>query len=144
LKGFLRRGFSFGHGFIGRQRIVRGRAEQRIGIGKAGVSGRVVRVLSDGLLVILNAFVKVLDGALGPVEASVQIGGVSFRIDLSRTIQPQLISGTEIQLQLFRDGPRQIVFQSNNVARVALVTLAPQVLVARAIQQLHGHAHAVP
>ena len=65
-------------------------------------------------------------------------------VDGPRSGETLLLLGSQRQLDLVGDRPRNIALQGQNVGEVALEAFGPKVVLGARFDELHGRAHRVP
>jgi hypothetical protein len=97
------RGTSLFHYFCSRQNVKFCGTHHAIGIGKAGLSRGVTRLLFGGFLEIAECFLRSLWVSLVPEVAASQIKIVCLPPDSWRACQPQFLRWTQMDLNLSSD-----------------------------------------
>src|SRR5713101_2958661 len=118
------------HGRIGLSRRHKAPlAEHKVGIRNPDVSQSVIRIFADRLLEILESLVDVCEVTLVPIEAPAQVELMDLRVNFAGARQALLLIGSELYPNLAGDGPSDLPLKSQNIAKVALVALRPQMAV---------------
>src|ERR1700688_4179474 len=119
--------------------MAKGVAAIKIGVGKTRVRGSEFRILGDGLLEISLSLDQILLSALVPEVASMKIGFVSFGADRSSFSKSSFFGRSDLKLDRVGDGLGYVVLYRQNVARVAIVGVSPQVAVRWSVNELRGN-----
>ena len=81
--------------------------------------------------------------ALIPVVTAFEICHVGFSLDGGGTSQPRFVFRAKLDLNLLSDVASYFILQDKDVGEVALVRLAPQVVIGTCIHQFRRDANAL-
>src|SRR5205807_7656691 len=109
--------------------------KQRVTVCKSDVSERVIRVLVRCLLELLHRFPEVLHSPLVPVITPSQIELISFWVTGIAFLQLLLFFTAKLCAQPLRYLPRDLLLHGECVANLAVVLLAPKLLVVAHVNQ---------
>src|SRR5437773_518252 len=116
---------------------------EHISVGKSGICGRVVGILLDSLLEILNRLLRSLLGKLLPGIAAFQIELISLRIVGMRARQPLFRLAAQRQSKLFRHVKWYLPLQSKKLGHLPVVMFAPDMTVIPGIDQFETDSQGI-
>ena len=114
-----------------------------VGVRQARVGLGVRRIVIDRSLQITDRFPDIFFRSFVPMVASLQIQFVSFGVDRLFALQPGRLLGSQNDLHLASDLPRDFALQRQDVAKITVIAFRPQVLVRDSMNQLRVDANSI-
>src|ERR1017187_4032124 len=119
-------------------------AKNQVGIGDTRVSLSIIWVLTHGLKKVFESCLLALSGPLPPAIAALEVKVMGSRIDHTRFSGSRRIVRRQFGADLAGYRPSHIIFQSEDVAQVALEALSPQMPFLIGVNQLRGDPYSLP
>ena len=135
LHGSLRISFGISQRLRRRNRFKRPATEHGISVGSSSVCWRELRISVYGLGEVSNRLVQSRRSAPVPEVESLKIGLVCGWVDWVGT-EEALFLGIELAAQLLRDGFGDLIFQEQDIPRIAFEAVRPEVPVRPRLNQL--------